>query len=724
MKYLLQGFIALLTIFSLLATACKPFLLQKSKEKSSELLDKSSTKKSAAPEIAILKPVVESRAAGITVEKFLELLAREGVTNLKQGDLSILQLANGESVLLMKNELGITAVASVLDGKLYEWEMQAPGEIKGEELRVLGTNFAFRHEVGNDKDISPYIIYETKDGSPLVVHFGDHNIATNGTFRRSANRIYSDVGTKIFEYRPVSDHAWKLQGDVYNGYICSGSVIWQDEKSFYSVTTEFDRKTVSRWEDRGETLVLIETLADVPVPAAILNAHEPCPFNKGGDLQAIINKLDYQLQFNEQPDPKSTDANIVDFEIGKAYRTGQRVRYEDSVWLLLEAIPEKSHYIFANDMRTFGEDQGRKYTRIFRIVPSSRKLVEIASTPLYLTWAATRIHALSDNRIDQQDVISESQKNARRQLSIAEVKAKVVGAGFDEWYKPILFGVSTYIFDKGAQVSSSGTVLGVATAKSTLGAAAAQASALSQRMLAGLYLTALQGASISMQIAAANLKTKDVSEHLASVREITGYSGIVNGLRSAFPSKSVGGIILTTASGVAMRWRKINADTQLGYVNKNNLANLAAGGLTAVSVVAVQNKGSGAVAAVGKAGVLLSEIIAGRGSIGVIAGTGIEIAADLLVVHPVIRPFSSTLAAQLSALTQLGEAKIMADSAGGEIDKARWMIREQAQKANTIILLSRLAPEQLMTLSAQELGLVLTTAQDPFLKYRQQMRVE
>lgn len=143
-----------------------------------------------------------------------------------------------------------------------------------------------------------------------------------------------------------------------------------------------------------------------------------------------------------------------------------------------------------------------------------------------------------------------------------------------------------------------------------------------------------------------------------------------------------------------------------------------------MALVAVQNKGPGAVAAVGKAGVLLSEVVAGRGSPGVIVGTSVEIGVDLLVKHPVVRPFASTLAAQTNALIQLGEALKVANDTGNTLDKARAMRMEQVQKTNTIIWLLKKNLAFLEGYSAPEVGLVLTTAQDPFAKFREKTKAE
>ncbi len=101
----------------------------------------------------------------------------------------------------------------------------------------------------------------------------------------------------------------------------------------------------------------------------------------------------------------------------------------------------------------------------------------------------------------------------------------------------------------------------------------------------------------------------------------------------------------------------------------------------------------GRVRAIGKGGVLVSEVISGRGYPGVIIGGLGEVVVDLLVAHPAIRPFANTLAGQTSAMIQIFDAKQTTQSYGDRLEMTRQLTLSQASLFNSLVYLLRQHPD-------------------------------
>jgi hypothetical protein len=310
--------------------------------------------------------------------------------------------------------------------------------------------------------------------------------------------------------------------------------------------------------------------------------------------------------------------------------------------------------------------------------------------------------------------------------------------------------------DASLGIIAKGSVLGASTTgarKLSLTSAVSDVKDFKDRLLAAVYLTAVQGVALSLPVVATGLGKKEFEQHMQSFNQQTAWSGAVNGLRCAFErtSKSVAertsAKILIGASGVAMRVRKQLGDAKMGYVNNNPEGDLFAGGATALASVMVQDMHPGVPQAVGKAGVLLSEYVAGRGSLGVYVGTSLEIGVDLVasfgtksaklapifkfaVAIPIVGPYlqyvahptGSVMAGQASAIIQMLIAWHKWNTANGQADEAFAMYNEQRMKTAAIYTVLEHNIDVTKSMNSIELNLVLKTIADPYSVFREKDR--
>lgn len=95
-------------------------------------------------------------------------------------------------------------------------------------------------------------------------------------------------------------------------------------------------------------------------------------------------------------------------------------------------------------------------------------------------------------------------------------------------------------------------------------------------------------------------------------------------------------------------------------------------------------------------------------------GGSIEIATQLLVPWPAVRPFAGVLAAEVSAIAQFGDALRASAAAANQLDKADRIRREQVAIANSMRFILQNNETALDGMSGPEINLVLSAAADPF----------
>lgn len=674
---------------------------------------------------AFFKPANESGAALITPEAATNILKKSGIELTIPAEAIGVLLPENESLFLAKDGLDVSPIASFKGGKVFEWSTTTPAFVEGNNVKFSGTNISYKHEANAEADdsVEPYFIYPVENNKYIAVSHAEHGSLSNGSLRKSGNKIYHSNGNLILEFKQVSTAAWVVEGSWNDGLICNGSVIWAKGGKYFAATKQFGRTMVTSWEDAGFQLQMAGILKDVTIPTELGGALRPCSQNAEGSAENFLAKLEYDNSFGFVAE----DGAAVDYDFNvKNFQSGKKVRFpgDNSIWILLEQLTSRPAFAL-NYNKTFAGPDGGSYSRIYSVKKggSAAPITEIGLARNYVVAAATRIQELNAERFKGISLAAEYQETAREYLRIAEVKANQVGAGFDEWYKPVTAVFATFVGDVALNKLSKGKVLGVDSGKESLGKAAVTLANRSSRLLAATYITALQGLALTAPVVAANFDRKTFDQHIASGNEITGYTGLTHGLRSWFPQSSRASIPLIFVSGIAMRWRKMKIEEKNGLENRRQVLNLAAGGATAIAQVLATGKGPGAVGAIGSMGVLTSEIISGRGTPGVILGTTIEAGTNLLCKHPAIRPFAITLAGQVSALTQLGDAWRVGKATGEKLEVLRELKVEQVQKFNGILFILRNNPKIISDLSLPELMIVMSTLMDPYAGFRTAMGV-
>ncbi|MFO0677077.1 MAG: hypothetical protein U0169_11105 [Polyangiaceae bacterium] len=631
---------------------------------------------------------------------------------------------------------GRTAIplAEIDHDEVFAYGAMGMGEAEGDDLRVREANVVVRFSPKSDEPLrdEPRYFFVVPRGErlPALVPMSDHALTSDGLFMRVDDAFLDGKGKTRFAFVQKGESAFRLEGSFTNGYVCDGSLLWKEaDGTWRSSTREYGVTRNYAWKAEGDSLALTGPSTTDP-PPAIRAELRACPGKTDEELAATV----ASLAFDPETKVTTSDA-LVPFESGKNYPLGTVVRVDDTTYKVLVSAPkplafdcaecpprDPSSYVFANWGRTFGEDQGRRLARIY--VRRDGRTREVAKTADYLKAVAADIHGLSEKRIQASKDVETSQESTRWQMQIAEAKASTV----DQPSKLLGIALTSFAFDttvRGFQTAAP-SVMGIKTAAANgapnaflgLQKSAVAGTTIGQRLLASFYLTAIQGAALSIEPILVTWDEKTPKEQLATAGSTIGKTGSVWLLRSIFPS---GGMqwVSTAGAGLLMRWRKISNDAEIGFDNGNTwqvTANMAAGAATALVQMYAIRKGAGPgpLTAIGGAGVLVSEIIAGRGTPSVILGSLVEITSDALVKDPRIRPFAAVLARQVSALIQLTETHIRLGITGEMLDDARALRYEQIAKRDALLFLLREVPEARASLSPDERNTIVATAADPF----------
>jgi hypothetical protein len=660
----------------------------------------------------------------VTIDAANKLLVAQRVPAQIPADARSLELLEGETLFFVDDPSGIVPLVSIQENQVFAWSTVAPMSVdKNGSAKVRDSNLAYRHMAGSDIDSSsvPYFIYRAKSGQIFVSKFSDHSLFSTRTLRRYLNQFYDEQGEKIFEFESAGQDMWRLSGNWDDGFLCDGSVIWKSGASYYSATKRFGIVTKAHWEDSGDQMQMVAISQSQDIPAEAAKSLRSCAGGGANSVQELIAGLQYETGYS----PVAADAQAVEYDFNpKSFALGKKVRFKgnNSIWVLLEHLTPSGIVTVANYSRTIAADKGRTLNRIYTVRKKgagAAEIKELAVADRYLVAAAARIQENNEERVASISRADQYLKRQQEYMRIAEARANFVGAGFNEFYKPVINIFATAAMDLTFRAPATDqTVLGVKLGKNSLAGATIELTSRKDRLIAGAYTTALQGLLVSAPVAAATFDTKTLQDHIFGTGTVLGNIAVAQGLRSWYPASNRWSYPLVAASGIVSRWRKMDIESQIGLENRNQALNLIAGGASAISTTLATPKGPGVTGAVWTAGNLISEIISGRGTPGVIIGSSIEAGTNLFVKHPAIRPFALTLAGQLSALAQIGDAWRVGYETSEKLEAIRLLKVEQVQKYNAVLYLLRSNDGLLSSLSAPESQIVSATLQDPYAGFR------
>lgn len=677
----------------------------------------------------------------ISIEQLKRMATLEG-GKLDSLNLSTLMLPSGELVLIAKTQNEVIPFASG-DGKdFYIWDQYTTAELRGNSPVFKPSNFFVRHlpdKEPEDPENAIYSLLRRKGGELDLVPLTANVVSSSGLFSISGNRFYDEDAKLKFQYIEIGKDFWQFDGEYSNGYICSGSILWKKtgtEDIVFSATKEYGRVRVLQWNISNSESGLMQLDGEIvgtTLDSVKANTLKACP----GKTEELANDLLKSLDYFPETKVSETQ-NAKPLVYGTDYPLGSRVRIDATSYIVLatliewnyeraeafgESLPEEFRatyvYILTNDQKTYSEDRGKPVTRVYEF--RSAELKEIGKVGEFILAAAHTIEKLNEQRIASREGIAEAQERARWYLALAEVKAKQV----DSKRKLLAAAVSVVAFDacfRGFSKAGTLKVLGLklppgVNSSATLAAISVgkEGGTVAQALLASFYMTLIQGAALSSDIVMNHPGSFDL-DLLKKVLTTTGQTGLVLGLRSAFPR----GPLLwfgASLSGLTMRWRKISIDTALGFDNGGTiqqLANMTVGALSAVAQVYFVQKGPGFVGAIGGVGMLLGDIISGRGTPGVILGSALEIVTNLNIKHPLYRAVLIPTARTISALLVLMDAQHFIDRASDTLTQARELRRHQVALRDAILWLTRANDEALAKFSSAEKDFVLTTVAHPF----------
>ncbi|MDA9951454.1 hypothetical protein N9D31_02650 [Oligoflexaceae bacterium] len=640
-----------------------------------------------------------------------EHLSEKYQIDLNRDQIFTLVLNADECLLADDSELGLTPLVSLKNGKHFVWQTSTIIDFKGSSSDVRTANLSYRTAPGTEissPDTIPYLMFGDEREQFRLVPLTGLVSTPRGSFYNWQNAFYQPSGEKSFYFESVEDSSWRLRGNYRSSMFCDGSLFHEQDDKVYVLTKEFGGISTGMWHKKGRTIVF-DDFVESSRFEQLFPLVEACQHNTVSSVLDLARNNEYRTTFTPVTD------NIKAFTYGKTYNSGQRVRINGEIYFVLEANTYVKQYYLL-------DSRGDVYSA----TPKGRKGFELSyfsNEQNYVKYALARIQFLNGARIEQTAVAKEFTDDARQRLQIAEVKANAVGAGFDEWYKPLV-SIASHAASDAMLNSNLSKALGIKTKGSGIqGAITAADATIRTRIISATIFSLVQGVSISSYVAAAQFETKSAEEHFRSSATTFGQVSSANGLRTvgAILPGNTATLAFSFASGMAFQFRRITTNKELGYESKNQVLNILSGGATSLAQVVALNKGMGAgrIKAIGGAGVLLGEIIAGRGYPGVVAGTLVEIGTNLAVGHPVIRPFANTLASQVSALMQLSDAYYSAKRSGKQLDLATGYANEQKHKLNALSFLFEQDENFIKKIDHQTLHMTVATFLDPYREFRQ-----
>lgn len=648
---------------------------------------------------------------------------------------------NGERVFFLKESNQIIPVASVTEGATYQWSQITNASLKDHSVQYSMANIFVRHVVNQDPYIGVdpnYFVYLI-DGKPVVIRMTDHIMMNDHFEFRSGNIFYSETKKRLYEFEAISPYTWLTKGNIDNGYICSGSILWHpetDPNTFYSATRQYGTTQVYKWAFSAGLLHFKESVNDTSAFQSKINAAQTCPGRDEDAVTSALAKASYYVSSNVA----SNINKAVPIEKLKAFATGTRVTIGDTIYAVLFAtskddlrvvdetvIPVKNPEVYVTNLsQTLASDHGKPMGHVYKWYQGT--LTEVATTDSFLVALANQIHKLSLDRITATQAGIKSSDAARWHLALAEEKAATVDTAGKLAVSFITFAVCDAAYNAleqtGKKVLGMAVQSGLKAQKNALQSIAkidlyASVNASTQ-MAAVLFLTGIQG--IYMTLGQVQLGDDgDRSEGQRALAHSLNSTPML-GLRGFFPSKS-NSYIESYTSGLAMRWGPVSAQQKANYEQNQNLMKLAnINPATATKISSTYTTLFDATRRVlnvsGPVGVLIADVISGQATPSRVVGGSVEIATVFLLANPVIRPFAAVLAKQTNSMLQLAEATIHISTAGEKLDDALAVIQLQRAARDALLWFAREVPHQVQRLNPVEQAYLVATVEDPYLLLR------
>ena len=758
MTHLSSKIIVVIAVFSWLCSACKP------RKQNAGLANANVSLTEARP---LPKGLVFEVPYHVPVDDLSESAPSEADLRIALGNdripagtkISTIATVAGERILLQTESFGVVPLLSKIGSTVYEWSQVTTAKINPQnDVAFSPTNIFIRHPKNEQPSLDKHAVFFLyRDQERLIfVNMADHIASTTGFVYRSGNDFLNEQKKFSYGFKPIEKGLWQISGAISAGLLCDGAILWQmvqDPLSYISATKEYGVTTAIRWARQGDLMVAKEQIALATIPNEKLSSLRECPGKSSQDMTSVLAKEKYISDVESMTE----ETHAVPIHSQSVFKTGARVLVDTTTYRVLfsgtetavvsgdgqapSSTIEVPVQFLLNEQKTFSEDHGKPYTRVYKWT-NDQGLKDVSTTTDFFNVAADLVHRASKERVTLTNEAFKSEQSAVFQLGLAEKKASTV----DEPSKlaSTFIAASAYQATTMAFRAKGSSVLGIKTEEvaDATGQIVRQLPSLTtlsmnveagigQRALAAFYLTAIQGASSSADAIVAGHGT--LTDTMWTILKSSAQSGAILGLRSAF-AEGTSQWIAAGAGGVIMRWRKMDMEDKIGLDNGSMLqkfGNLSAGALTNIVSTYASFKGAsaGSLGAVGSFGVMVSEIISGRGTPSMIVGQMIEggagyAASRMGPFSPFVYPFAVVASKQANACLQLQEANMRLAYAGVKLDAARASIYRQRALHDMLLWLVRLNPESFDKLNPVEKSYVIATIDDPYVLLRAYFGVE
>jgi len=653
---------------------------------------------------------------------------------------AVSQTFDGENILWMNDEGEYYPILSIdQQNKVWIYETEIiilPGENDSSFQKIptsmISKRLPSEHSI-ELVDSIPFRKFSSNDGLPKLAKITDNLHFADNTLFRVANDFFDEEQSVRFRFIERAPSIWQLEGGFQGSLLCNGSVLWRDSNGWHALTRRFEKLQYTKWTSSNDTLVFSSIGPTERVPNEFKAMVTPCPTDGHTDSSSWIDAIEY----DPLAPPRQEPGRLFNFNWGDLYPLGTLIEYDDTTWRVLESRPALGFYRILNYGRVPREDQGRNMQRVYELRASSTnphfddfkpEFVELGTVENFIVAASESFDELNMERIRAQETSRKLQETAYNKMKVAETKANIVGADLSsEWYKPVIRIAGHAAADRMLDPNFAGgsaKLFGLTPSGASIqGAITTAGVPIRNRMAAFFTYTMVEATLNASAPVIVNLQRGTNEEALQAIQKSLTSTGIIHAMRgiaAATPTKT-DDVIAFVASGFVMRWRKIRMEEAVGYENLHQLGNMAAGGIQAYMQIRAVNAKMrpGRVKAIGKAGVLVSEIISGRAYPGVIIGGLGEIATDIIVVHPLIRPFANTAAEQTSALVQIFDAMHAHSRHGNSLENQRQLRLSQGSLFNSIAYILKTQPQVLDQISFLNQETLVTVMSDPYRSIRQ-----
>lgn len=653
-------------------------------------------------------------------DQALLMIQQKGV-NLNRQNIFSKVLLTGERVFFLREDDQTIPVVSVQHDIVYQWSQASNAQIAEGKVKYSLMNMFDRHLINEEaypgKDPT-YFLYQI-DNDVGLIRLNDHVLMNDHVEFRSGNTLYSEHKKKIFEYVPLADHVWRIQGQFDNGYLCEGAVIWRDPTetdTFYTGIKQYGTTQVYKWNRIGGVLHFKENITQFNSLRDKVALVHACPGREEDSVVAALAKNTY-LMVDPGDIYKTPPKKIQSMH----YKPGTRVLINDSVYSVLFTLNRKEIIAgadFATTMdfpeiyvtninKTSADDHGKIMQHVYKWYDN--KLTDLGTKEAAMMAMADLIHKISLVRIkDTQDTLKLADA-ARWQLSLAEQKA----AGIDTPTKLMMsFFVCAALSTAGEYGTPYTWKLGSKALSKLASIDFFGPANTSTRIVAGLSL--IMTYAIVTKLSEVKI-ANGTPEQNKMANSLSGAATM--GIRGVFP-KNQNTYLDAGSTKLAMRWTPLSAEQKAEYEKSNAMAKVAGLEVKTATVHTstfnfLYNGTSTLIQLSTPNGVVLDDLLAGKETPSRLVGGAIEWGTTFLVADPRIRPFAMVLAKQVNALLQFGESGIRSANVSKKFDLLKEMWERQQSIRDGLLWYAKQAPGQLEGLSPVEKAYIVSTIGDP-----------